>query len=103
MTLSAFTVVCLLHAAPAANVADDAELTSISFVNDRLGWAVGDRGVVLHTADGGASWKPQVSGVGCRLRSVWFIDERHGWTVGGESIPITGRTRGTVLRTTDGG
>lgn len=82
---------------------DDAELTSVAFVNERLGWAVGDRGVILHTQDGGASWTKQTSGVACRLRSVWFVDDRHGWAVGGESIPQTDRSRGIVLRTTDGG
>lgn len=83
--------------------AEDAELTGVAFVNLRLGWAVGDRGVILHTDDGGASWTRQPSGVACRLRSVCFVDERNGWAVGGESIPQTDRSRGVVLRTTDGG
>ena len=31
----------------------DAELTDVKFVSATHGWAVGDRGVVWHTADGG--------------------------------------------------
>lgn len=81
----------------------DDELTSVCFVNDRLGWAVGVGGI-LHTDDGGANWKLQtISSLRCRLRAVQFIDEKQGWAVGGESRPITGLSRGVVFRTVDGG
>src|SRR6188508_1575182 len=39
----------------------DAELTAVTFVNADRGWAVGDRGVVWHTGDGGRTWKLQNS------------------------------------------
>lgn len=42
-------------------------LTAVHFVNERLGWAVGHNGVVLHSADGGASWQRQLDG--------WQIDQ----------------------------
>lgn len=35
----------------------DAELTDVFFLNSDLGWAVGEHGTVLKTADGGANWR----------------------------------------------
>jgi hypothetical protein len=37
-------------------------LTAVHFVNARSGWAVGHRGVVLHSADGGEHWQLQLDG-----------------------------------------
>src|SRR5690242_18100236 len=52
----------------------DAELTAVTFLDADRGWAVGDRGVIWHTTDGGRSWKLQNSGVTCRLEAIQFID-----------------------------
>jgi photosystem II stability/assembly factor-like uncharacterized protein len=81
----------------------DAALAAVCFVNRTTGWAVGDRGVIWHTHDGGASWSQQQSGVRCRLNAVCFLDGRRGWAVGGENLPYGEATRGVVLRTGDGG
>ncbi|MBA4019593.1 MAG: hypothetical protein C0483_20710 [Pirellula sp.] len=81
----------------------DAELSSIALVDASQAWACGDHGVVLHTADGGATWVPQASGVDCRLHCIYFVDARNGWIVGGGYDPYVHRSRGVVLRTTDGG
>ncbi len=45
-----------------ANVPVSVTLTSISFANDQLGWAVGHYGTVLHTRNGGLSWEVQLGG-----------------------------------------
>jgi len=82
---------------------DDADLADVHFVDELHGWAVGDRGVIWHTDNGGRTWDKQPSGVSCRLESVSFIDERHGWAVGGLVRPITLRSAGVVIRTNDGG
>lgn len=37
-------------------------LTAVDFVNDKLGWAVGHGGVILHSNDGGATWVKQFDG-----------------------------------------
>ena len=37
-------------------------LTAVCFVNEKLGWAVGHGGTVLHTVDGGDNWAVQVNG-----------------------------------------
>ena len=35
---------------------DDASLHDVQFVGDRIGWAVGDHGVIWRTTDGGRNW-----------------------------------------------
>lgn len=37
-------------------------LTSVSFIDARLGWAAGHAGTILHSADGGATWTLQTEG-----------------------------------------
>jgi photosystem II stability/assembly factor-like uncharacterized protein len=81
----------------------DAELCDVCFVDPDRGWAVGDRGVIWHTEDGGRHWHLQQSQVSCRFESVCFLDDRHGWIVGGWTHPYTHKTSGVVLRTFDGG
>ena len=67
----------------------DAELTDVCFVDRKTGWAVGDRGVIWHTADGGKDWEIQPSGVSCRLESVSFISPEVGWAVGWTAHPYS--------------
>lgn len=38
-------------------------LTAVTFADDKLGWAVGHGGVVLHSRDGGETWVKQADGV----------------------------------------
>ena len=45
-----------------AKVPVSADLTALTFVDARQGWAVGHEGVVLHTGDGGATWQVQLDG-----------------------------------------
>ncbi|MBI2826241.1 MAG: hypothetical protein HYX69_16290 [Planctomycetia bacterium] len=82
---------------------DDAELAAVSFVDGAQGWAVGDRGIIWHTADGGQSWQLQESGVDARLESVHFVDGQAGWIGGGFQRPYVRGTSGVLLRTGDGG
>ena len=55
--------------------------------------AVGDRGVILVSADG-ERWEQVASPVHATLTAVSFADARHGWVVGHDA---------TVLHTADGG
>ncbi|MGE5193651.1 MAG: YCF48-related protein [Deltaproteobacteria bacterium] len=84
-------------------IEDDANLHDVQFVGSRSGWAVGDRGVIWHSEDGGESWLLQSSGVNCPLRSVCFLSDRVGWVAGGGTAPYTRHPYGVVLTTTDGG
>ena len=69
-------------------------LNAVWFATPERGWAVGGEGVILATADGGQTWRPQASGVGDDLYDVRFFDESEGWAVG---------RNGAMLHTADGG
>ena len=81
-------------------------LASICFVDAEHGWAVGGLGTILHTADGGSTWKEQVSGTNFILEGIVFLDRQHGWAVGGwprdYEVSLYGGM-GVILATEDGG
>lgn len=56
--------------------------------------AVGERGIIISSDDGGTSWQQSKSPVSVTLTSVRFVDEKLGWAVG---------HGGTILATQDGG
>lgn len=47
----------------ASNVPTSVSLTAVRFADAQNGWAVGHAGVILHTRDGGESWKRQADGL----------------------------------------
>jgi photosystem II stability/assembly factor-like uncharacterized protein len=71
-------------------------LTSVSFVDERNGWAAGHWGVVLHTADGGDTWTLQRvdTSVDRPIFSIHFWNTNDGVAVGLWSL---------ILRTKDAG
>ena len=69
-------------------------LLSIAFDAAGNGLAVGARGEVLRTIDGGASWQPVLSNTDRDLASVLFVAPRRAYLCG---------IAGTVLATTDAG
>ncbi|HXA43583.1 MAG TPA: YCF48-related protein [Candidatus Solibacter sp.] len=70
-------------------------LYGVKFVSNTQGWAVGARGTILTTGNGGTTWSTQGSGVTTKdLYAVWFASASTGWAVG---------QGGTVLSTTNGG
>ena len=62
-------------------------LETVTFLDPSHGWMVGcgagglDR-CLLYTSDGGASWSPQLSGMGNPLRDLCFVSPQQGWAVG---------------------
>jgi photosystem II stability/assembly factor-like uncharacterized protein len=82
---------------------EDAELLDLFFLDAQRGWAVGERGAIWGTLDGGKHWRLLPSGVTCRLSSVQFLDAENGWAAGGSFHPYTHTSRGVLLRTRDGG
>jgi photosystem II stability/assembly factor-like uncharacterized protein len=74
----------------AKSVPLDAALTSVSFVDDKRGWAAGHWGAILHTQDGGETWTEQRSDVkqDRPLFAVHFFDASHGVAVGLWSLVI---------------
>ncbi len=71
-------------------------LTSLFFVDDRTGWAVGHWGMILRTDDGGETWQIQRSdtSVDQPLFSVFFKDKDRGWAVGLWSLMLATRDGG---------
>ena len=70
-----------------------AKYEDLSFPTERHGWVTTGDGLILHTADVGATWVVQARGLGV-ARSVDFLDERRGFV---------GTLDGRLLATTDGG
>jgi photosystem II stability/assembly factor-like uncharacterized protein len=71
-----------------------ARLSGVQIFNEYFGLAVGDRGSIFRSTDGGYHWD-MIGGVDARaVRDVCMIDSRSGIAVGAD---------GMILRTTDGG
>jgi len=70
-------------------------LRSVKFLKGtNEGWTVGQRGLILHTTDGGDHWEVQNSNTDQDLWGIFFLDQNNGWVTGGYK---------TCLRTRDGG
>jgi photosystem II stability/assembly factor-like uncharacterized protein len=72
----------------------DILLYDVDFITPERGWAVGEFGTILTTADGGKTWSAQKSPVETTLFGVSFTDASNGFATGIEQV---------LLRTTDGG
>ncbi len=62
------------------------------------GWAVGHRGFLARTDDGGRGWKVTEPITRALLRSILFVDTQHGFAVGD-----LGKRAGVLYATNDGG
>lgn len=79
--------------AQSSRLAAHSLLQGVTRAGERL-VAVGQRGHVLVSSDGGATWKQSPVPVSSDLTAVYFVDAKNGWTVGHD---------GVVLHTDDGG
>ena len=68
-------------------------LYDVTFTDDRVGWVVGDHGLILATQDGGVSWERLDMDDGAVSAAVRFVDAQNGWVT----------DWGMVYRTADGG
>jgi photosystem II stability/assembly factor-like uncharacterized protein len=77
-----------------ATVPLSSDLAAVTFTDARQGWAVGHDAVVLHSADGGATWQRQYDGrrdpqAGDKpLLDVWFDGAGHGMAVGAFGLAL---------------
>ena len=69
----------------------------VRFADSAHGWAVGWRGTILRSDDGGQSWAPQYNTT-YDFQTAYFLDEQTGWVAGG-----VGPRSGVILKTEDGG
>lgn len=83
-----------------ANVPTQRLLTSVTFINDREGWAGGHDALILHTTDGGENWQIQYEDPKPKgdlpkpIMAIEFSDKLNGIAVGAFSL---------MLKTADGG
>ena len=86
----------------------DCRLSSVQFLDSRIGWAAGGRtqpytqvsgGVLLYTRDGGQHWTHDRKLMLPALSTVKFCDRSHGWAVGRSSALFTSG----IFNTDDGG
>jgi photosystem II stability/assembly factor-like uncharacterized protein len=68
-------------------------LQGVAKAGERL-VAVGQRGHIVYSSDGGASWEQAKAPVSSDLTAVYFVDAKLGWAVGHD---------GVILHTNDGG
>jgi len=54
-------------------------LHAVFFLDQNHGWAVGSRGTLLETIDGGKNWQAKVQPTPDVLRDIYFIDDQNGW------------------------
>ncbi len=79
----------------------DRGLYGIYFINHNVGWAGGEKGIIIHTDDGGKNWKHQRKrNAEITIGDIIFIDNKIGWALGNKS---TDRLTGVLLYTKDGG
>jgi photosystem II stability/assembly factor-like uncharacterized protein len=69
-------------------------MRAFQVVDDAVAYAVGQRGQIMKSTDGGATWRGQVSGTTGELGPVAFVNAQVGWVAG---------ALGEVLKTADGG
>jgi photosystem II stability/assembly factor-like uncharacterized protein len=89
-----FLVCFLLCAAPLLGAAGRGPLLLDATFTGRALVAVGERGVIQRSTDGGDTWTAVKSPVNRTLCAVTFADPLNGWAAGHGAV---------ILRTTDGG
>ena len=79
---------------PSIAMNESPTLYGIDAASASVAWAVGEKGTILKTADGGVSWTAQTSGTDVTLFGVAAANASVAWAVG---------EGGTILKTADGG
>lgn len=69
-------------------------VNALAMLDAGTGWAVGERGTLLKTVDGGASWTGVPGPSTAALSDVAFADAQHGWALASD---------GSIWQTTNGG
>ena len=74
----------------------NASYADLTFINETIGFAIAD-GLIVKTADGGATWTSVIPPINTPLRKIQFTDNQNGYIIGGD------HTFGVLLKTSDGG
>ncbi|TAE23097.1 MAG: T9SS C-terminal target domain-containing protein [Candidatus Kapaibacterium sp.] len=71
------------------------QLRGVSFVDERTGWAVGNKGTILATQNGGQSWTSQGRVLESNFLDVFFLNPRIGFATGADGLIATTLNGGT--------
>lgn len=85
-----------LHPNPQGNT-----INRMSFINATTGWAAGEKGAIIKTANGGSTWSVQYAGTIKDFRGLAFTDVNNGWAGAGSELFYTansGQTWDIVFR-----
>lgn len=72
----------------------EVDFRDVYFSDAKNGWIIGDKGMIIHTSDGGKNWETLNSGTDVRLNRIQFTDEKSAWVAG---------DGGVLLHTLDAG
>jgi photosystem II stability/assembly factor-like uncharacterized protein len=75
-------------------------LRSIQMVDQNIGYAVGENGIIMKTTNGGTNWLQQTVISSFHLFDVYFASSTNGWVIG-EYLGVP--HYGAIFKTTDGG
>ena len=75
------------------------DLLGVTCVGNADGWAVGQRGAVAHTTDGGFVWTLQDAHTSATLRAIHFGDAQHGLLAGDDGVLAVTRDGGATWLT----
>ncbi|HEV7799285.1 MAG TPA: YCF48-related protein [Pyrinomonadaceae bacterium] len=81
-------------------------LHAIYFSDRDHGWAVGSRGTLLATNDGGRTWQAKPQPTEDAIRDIYFADEQNGWLACERNIyelRSNDEPRAYFMKTSDGG
>jgi photosystem II stability/assembly factor-like uncharacterized protein len=80
-------------------------LYGVFFVNESKGWAVGSKGTLLATTDGGKTWQSRRRPSEDIVRDIYFTDESNGWLLCERNVYELKKddARTYLMQTTDGG
>jgi len=81
-------------------------LHSVFFLDQNRGWAIGSKGTLLATIDGGNTWQVKTSLTNDILRDIFFVDENNGWLVCEVNVydlKTKDQPRAYLMHTTNGG
>jgi photosystem II stability/assembly factor-like uncharacterized protein len=69
-------------------------MNDYTFVDEKRGWMVGEKGTILTTSDAGLSWQQQVSNTETPFSIAYFVNAQIGWVLA---------NNGAALKTSNGG
>jgi len=77
------------------------DINSVDMLDNNIGWAVGDNGVILKTTDGGNNWVSKEAPVSVSWKAVKFLNSSIGFAVGSGGYIIKSLNGGQTWFTVD--